>query len=288
MSVPDFQSLMLPVLRAAAEGEIGSAELRRRVANDLGLSESDLAQMLPKGRQPIFVNNTSFALVHLQGAGLLEKVKSGVYRITEQGRNVLAQQPERVDTGFLRRYPAYGDWYRRITARPPTGARAVPGAAAELETDLLNHVRERSPTFFEKHILRLLIAMGYGGGRAEMAEITGRPGDGGIDGTIKEDVLGINVVYFQAKRYAEGNPVGRSDLQRFAGSLDEKRATKGIFVTTSTFSPAAQEYAQRISKHIVLIDGAELARLMVRYNVGVLPEGEPNKLQKVDEAYFTE
>ena len=305
MAVPDFQSLMLPVLRAVADGDISAADLRGRVAAELRLTETDLAEMLPSGRQTTFANRTAWANIFLQRAGLLEKVSRGVYRITDEGRQALVEQPERIDMRFLERYPAYVEWRQRSAAG--SGERAAPPVAdalatrtpeeqidasfkslgAALEDDLLERVREMSPAFFERLIIDLLIAMGYGGGRAEMGQAIGRAGDGGIDGMIKEDALGLDIVYVQAKRYADGNTVGRSEVQSFAGSLDGVGATKGIFFGTSTFSQGARDYVGRISKRLVLIDGAELARLMVQHNVGVRTR-TTYEVKKIDEDYFTE
>ena len=305
MAVLDFQSLMLPVLHAVADGDISAADLRGRVAAELQLTETDLAEMLPSGRQTTFANRTAWANIFLQRAGLLETVSRGVYRITDEGRQALVEQPERIDMRFLERYPAYVEWRQRSVAG--SGERAPPPVADVLATrtpeeqidasfkslgaalgdDLLDRVREMSPAFFERLIIDLLIAMGYGGGRAEMGLAIGRSGDGGIDGMIKEDALGLDIVYVQAKRYAEGNTVGRSEVQSFAGSLDGVGATKGIFFGTSTFSQGARDYVGRISKRLVLIDGAELARLMVQHNVGVRTR-TTYEVKKVDEDYFTE
>jgi restriction system protein len=206
---------------------------------------------------------------------------------------------------FLESYPAYVEWRQRSaagrggdvgasleapdTARTPEEQIAASHTAltAALEGDLLDRVREASPSFFESLIIDLLIAMGYGGGRAEMGQAIGRAGDGGIDGIIKEDALGLDIVYVQAKRYAAQNSVGRGEVQSFAGSLDGVGATKGIFVTTSTFRQGAREYVERIAKRIVLVDGAELARLMVEHKVGVRTR-TTYELKKVDEDYFTE
>jgi restriction system protein len=261
--------------------------------------------MLPSGRQTTFANRTAWANVFLQRAGLLEKARRGVYRISKEGRRILAEAPERIDMRFLERYPAYVQWRQRSaagrggdvgaiseapdTARTPEEQMAASHVAltAALESDLLDRVREASPGFFESLIVDLLIAMGYGGGRAEMGEAIGRAGDGGIDGIIKEDALGLDIVYVQAKRYAAQNTVGRSEVQSFAGSLDGVGATKGIFVTTSSFSQGAREFVERIAKRIVLVDGAELARLMVEHKVGVRTR-TTYELKKVDEDYFTE
>jgi restriction system protein len=306
MPVPDFQSLMLPVLRAAAEGQIAAKDLRDRVASEVGLSETDLAEMIPSGRQTTFVNRTAWAYVFLQRAGLLERVGRGVYRITDEGRRALEERPERIDMRFLERYPSYVEWRHRSASGGATPGEAgmdiTTGVAqtpeeqmdasykslnAALEADLVDRVRELSPAFFESLIIELLIAMGYGGGRAEMGQAIGRAGDGGVDGIIKEDALGLDIVYVQAKRYGAQNTVGRGEVQSFAGSLDGVGATKGIFVTTSAFSQGAREFAQRIAKRIVLVDGSELARLMIRHDVGVRTRATYN-LKKVDEDYFTE
>lgn len=307
MPVPDFQSLMLPVLRAAADGEISAPEMRERVAGELGLSESDLAEMLPSGRQTTFTNRVAWANVFLQRAGLLERPRRGVYRITEEGRRVLGEAPERIDMRFLERYPAYVEWRRRSAAGADRN-HEVPGAlpsedtsatpeeqiershtalVAALEADLLDRIRDRPPVFFEKLIIDLLIAMRYGGGREEMGKAIGRAGDAGIDGIIKEDPLGLDVVYVQAKRYGADNTVGRAEVQSFAGSLDGVGATKGIFFTTSTFSRSAREFAERIAKRIILVDGAELARLMVKHDVAVRTR-QTFAIKTVDEDYFAE
>jgi restriction system protein len=306
MAVPDFQSLMLPVLRTAAEHDISSSELRARIAADLHLSAVDMAEMLPSGRAPTFANRVAWATFYLQRAGLLDRVSRGVYRITAAGRQVLAEQPDRLDMRFLERCPAYVEWRQRTaagagergpalvadvvaTARTPEEQidASFKSLSAALEDDLIERVREMSPGFFERLIIDLLIAMGYGGGRAEMGQAIGRSGDGGIDGMIKEDALGLDIVYVQAKRYAEGNAVGRSEVQSFAGSLDGVGATKGIFFATSTFSQGARDYVGRIAKRIVLIDGVELGRHMVRHNVGVRTR-TTYEVKKVDEDYFTE
>jgi restriction system protein len=305
MTVPDFQSLMLPVLRAAADGDITAADLRSRVARDLQLTEADLAEVLPSGRQTTFANRTAWANVFLQRAGLLEKAGRGVYRITREGRQVMAERPERVDMRFLERYPAYTEWRRRSAAIKTDGSEqggetepqdqtpeeqieaSHTALTSALRSDLLERVREMPPAFFERLIVDLLIAMGYGGGRAEMGQAIGRAGDGGIDGMIKEDALGLDIVYVPAKRYGDGNTVGRAEVQSFAGSLDGVGATKGIFFTTSTFSQGARDYVGRISKRIVLIDGAELSALMIRNGVGVRTR-TVYEIKRLDEDYFTE
>jgi len=308
MSVPDFQSLMLPELRALGEGEVTSAELRDRVAKAAGLTEDDLAEMLPSGRQSTFVNRTSWANLFMQRAGLVDKVRRGVYRLSDEGKKVLANPPARVDLRYLAKYPSFVEW-RQASAEgravedaesSPAGQATIVAVTPEeqmershesltaaLQTDLLDRVRELSPAFFESLIIDLLTAMGYGGGRAEMGRAVGKSGDGGIDGIIKEDALGLDIVYMQAKRYAAENSVGRQDIQGFAGSLDGVRATKGIFFTTSTFTKGALEYVEKIAKRIILIDGQALAKLMIRHNVGVRTT-TTYEIKKADENYFSE
>lgn len=311
MAVPDFQSLMLPVLKATADGEIGSADLRKRVAQAIGLTPEDLAEMLASGRQSRFTNRNSWATIFLRRAGLIERTQRGVNRITDEGRRALAENPSRIDMRYLERFPSYVEWRRRSNADTEAetgrsiaaGDSAVSASSSEtpeeqidrshkallaaLETDLLDRILSMSPAFFENLIVELLIAMGYGGGRAEMGKAVGRAGDSGIDGTIKEDALGLDVVYMQAKRYAPENSIGRPEVQGFAGSLDGVRATKGIFITTSSFTANAREFADKISKRIILIDGAELARLMVSHNVGVRVRST-YEIKKVDEDYFSD
>jgi restriction system protein len=308
MPVPDFQSLMLPVLRAMADGEVTSAELRDRVAKAAGLSEDDLAEMLPSGRQSTFVNRTSWANVFMQRAGLVDKVRRGVYRLSEEGKKVLADPPARVDLRYLSKYPSFVEWRHAsaegrsaedaessLIGQATNGAvtpeeqmeRSHESLTAALQTDLLDRVRELSPAFFESLIIDLLTAMGYGGGRAEMGKAVGKSGDGGIDGIIKEDALGLDIVYMQAKRYAAENSVGRQDIQGFAGSLDGVRATKGVFFTTSSFTKGALEYVDKISKRIILIDGQALTKLMIRHNVGVRTR-TTYEIKRADEDYFSE
>ena len=308
MAVPDFQTLMLPVLRATADGEISARDLRARLAEEFELSESDLAEMLPSGRAPTFANRVAWANFSLQRAKLIEKVGRGVYVASKEGRSLLDNPPDRIDMRFLERYPAYVEWRQRSrSGRAKKGdeerttadtsndattpeeqiAASHASLVEALRADLIDRVRELSPAFFERLIVDLLIAMGYGGGREDMGRAIGRGGDGGIDGIIKEDALGLDIVYIQAKRYGGDSTVGRPEVQSFAGSLDGVGATKGIFVTTSSFSKGALEFAERIAKRIILLDGDELARLMVRHGVGVRIRTTYD-IKTVDEDYFTE
>lgn len=307
MTVPDFQTLMLPVLRAIGDAETSKPpEVRERVARYCRLSAEQLEERLPSGRQATFDNRVAWANVYLQHAGLVETVKRGVYRITARGREVLQSPPDRIDRQFLRRFPEFTEWREREAATnvPTPSDASTQNAAGEqtpqetielavqaldrdLRTALLARLRQLSPESFERLILDLLVAMGYGGGRAEMARQTQRSNDDGIDGVIKEDALGLDLVLIQAKRYTPPNAVGRPEMQGFVGSLAGNGTAKGIFVTTSTFTSGARDYVARIPNRVILIDGEELARLMIRYDVGVRVT-QTYAIKDIDENAFEE
>ncbi len=304
MAVPDFQSLMLPGLMALADGSpTPIAEVRDRVAASEGLTSEDVREMLPSGRQPVLANRVSWAVMHMERAGLLERTKRGVYRLMPEGERLLSRTPSRIDMNLLREYPGYAEWIKQAQT-PSASKEAAPGQAenlkdtpeealdraaeqlrSALEADVLQRVRDAAPAFLEGVVVDLLIAMGYGGGDAAKGRVTGRSGDGGIDGTIREDALGLDEVYVQAKKYAEGNAVGEGDLRNFAGAIDAAGTTKGVFVTTAGFTRAAKDYVARSPKRIVLIDGAELARLMVRHGIGVRTR-TLHEIKRIDEDYF--
>ncbi len=304
MPVPDFQSLMLPVLKALADGgEMPISDVRERVAASEYLSVEDIDEMLPSGRQSVLANRVSWAAKYLERAGLLERVRRGVWRMTAKGEKLLTNPPSRIDMNYLRNYPAFVAWRTSKSTlsrggdaalSPPDESMDTPEEALEkaarelreaLEAEVLDRVRGAAPSFLEKAVVNLLIAMGYGGGDAARGLVTGRSGDGGIDGTIREDVLGLDEVYIQAKKYAEGNTVGESDLRNFAGAIDAAGTTKGVFVTTAGFTRAAKNYVARSPKRIVLIDGEELARLMVRHDIGVRLK-DRHEIKRIDEDYF--
>ncbi len=304
MPIPDFQSLMLPALKALSDGaEKPISEIRNHIAETQGLTPEDMQELLPSGRQPVFVNRVSWALIHLGRAGLSERVRRGVWRLTEEGERLLANSPSSIDMNYLRNYPAYVAWRIGKNTSPSSGDttpmppddsadtpeeeldRIVRQLRNELEVDVLDRVREAPPAFFEQVVVDLLIAMGYGKGDAAMGRVTGRSGDGGIDGKIREDALGLDEVYVQAKRYADGNTVGEGELRNFAGAIDAAGTTKGVFVTTSGFTSAAKKYVARSPKRIVLIDGEELARLMVVHSIGVRTR-ICHEIKRIDEDYF--
>ncbi len=300
--VPDFQSLMLPVLRTAEKGEVRIGDVVDFLAGTLGLSEEERSVLLPSGRQTVFANRVHWAKTYLAKAGLVEPTRRGHFRITGRGQEVLAESPKAIDIRFLERFDEFIQFRER--AEPAPGAiearKSIAGQdqtpdevmraahvqrEVALAQELLERVRGALPDFFERLIVNLLLAMGYGGSAAEAGRALGRSGDGGVDGVIDQDALGLDRVYIQAKRYADGNTVGPSAIRDFFGSLDRHKANKGLFVTTSSFTSSARETADYLSKRIVLIDGELLARLMIRHNVGCRIE-ETLYLKKLDEDFF--
>lgn len=276
MAIPDYQSLMLPVLDVAAKSESSVPVAEETIAAHLGLTDEERALMLPSGKQRVLHNRIHWAKFYLTKAGLLESPKRGRFNISDAGRKVLANPPEKMDTQFLLTIPAFREFYRSGDDQETVGQEGAPAAAAAADTpeevieaaytalraalraDLMDRILQNSPSFFERVIVDLLVAMGYGGSRRDAAEQLGRSGDGGVDGVVNEDVLGLDRVYVQAKRYAPGTTVGRPEIQAFTGSLVGLGATKGVFVTTSTFSAQAIEFASRIPQRVILIDGKRL------------------------------
>lgn len=298
MPIPDFQTIMLPFLELAAaeHEEITLQQAIAELADGFGLTPEERAELLPSGFQAKFTNRVAWAATHLRKAGLLERVSRGRYRLTERGQRLLAASPTHVTMADLSKYPEY------VEFKSGEGKAATTSAASEssqtpqelieatalaiqqgLAQELLERVRSSSPEFFERLVIDLLVSMGYGGSRADAGRAVGRAGDEGIDGIIKEDRLGLDAVYVQAKRWAK--TVGRPELQMFAGSLDGQRASKGVFLTTSTFSADARAYVAGIGKRIVLIDGTELAELMIDTGVGVASVSTYT-IKRVDEDYF--
>ncbi|MDE0109010.1 MAG: restriction endonuclease [Bryobacterales bacterium] len=292
---------MLPTLKALSEGaETKISVVRQRVVDAEGLTSEQLEELLPSGQQTVFANRVSWAMMYMQKAGLATRVRRGVYQLSADGSSLLAQPPPKIDLNVLQEYPAFREWRSQnqkqagTVASPPaspadTPEEALEGAARHLsdllEADVLDRIRNSDPAFLESVVVDLLIAMGYGGGDAAKGQVTGKSGDGGIDGTIREDALGLDEVYVQAKKYAADNSVGEGDLRNFAGAIDAAGTTKGVFVTTSSFTKAARNYLTRSPKRIVLIDGREFARLMVRHNIGVRTKMNL-AIKRIDEDYF--
>jgi restriction system protein len=301
--IPDYQTAMLPTLRALSNGTVLRAtDIREFVAQVFHVSEDELRELVPSGQKTLFSDRVSWALTYMKKAGLLETPKRAHYRLTQRGRDLLATNPERIDLTILARYPEFVDWKERSDA--PKGTKVVAHATLDgshtpeesldsaylalrrtIEADLLDQVKSMPPAFFEKLVVQLLVSMGYGGSLKDAGQAVGKSGDGGIDGIIKEDKLGLDVIHVQAKRWQ--STVGRPEIQSFAGSLDGVKAKKGIFITTSTFSSDAKAYADKIEKRIVLIDGERLAGLMFEHNVGVTRVASYD-VKRVDTDYFSE
>ena len=307
MAVPDYQSLMLPLLRFAGgkKDEISTGEAVEVLAKELGLTDEDLKEMLPSGIQSAFVNRVGWASTYMKKAGLLEATRRGYYRITSRGQELLKKQPKAINVKLLKQYPEFLEFQQLKGTRrgdkvsSPSGApdisTATPSEALEtvyenlrdeLVDELLARLKKSSPTFFEHVVVELLVKLGYGGSRADAGKAIGRSGDGGIDGIIKEDRLGLDVVYIQAKRW-DNNSVGRPDVMQFAGALQAQKANKGIFITTSRFTDDARSYVSQIGSKIVLIDGEQLTNLMIENDVGVSTVSL-YPVKKIDTDYFDE
>lgn len=296
MPVPNFQSLMRPLLEHSADGHDHThAEAVDALGATLALSNEEREELLPSGKQTRLANRVAWARTHLKHAGLLESPARGVFRITARGLEALAETREAIDMKYLARYPEYLE-FRAGKLVVGGNTEAVDDQTPEerlesshatlrdaLADDLLDRMRQVAPAFFEQLVVDLLVAMGYGGSRRDAAQAVGQSGDGGIDGIIKEDKLGLDAVYVQAKRWS--GSVGRPVVQAFAGSLEGFRARKGILITTSSFSKDAMDYVGKIEKRIVLIDGVRLADLMIEHGVGVDPVAS-YVVHKIDEDYF--
>lgn len=301
MSLPTYQDAMLPMVRALEDGnERHIRDLTEMLIREFGLSESERQELLPSGQSTVIGNRIGWARTYLSKSGLIEKASTrGRYKITERGLDVLRRNPGRIDNDLLSEFPEFTGWLNLKRDQPtavPTDNRweQTPEESLEtahqtlrvnLATEVLEKVKTCSPAFFERLVVELLVKMGYGGTREDAGQAVGRSGDGGIDGIIKEDRLGLDVIYLQAKRWE--NTVGSPEIQKFAGALQGRRATKGVFITTSDYSKGAREFAGAINNKIILIDGDELADLMIDYNVGVSIFAT-YETKKIDSDYFIE
>lgn len=300
MAIPGFQEFMLPLLRRASDGaDHRLRDLREQVADDLGLDETDRAEMLGSGNQARYANRFYWAAIHLNRAKLSESPSRGLFRITPRGRDMLARGVNRVDLRLLNEFPEFREFRQSKGEAPTAAVENVPDlvqqtpqelldkAYAELRAavgaELLQKLKDGTPSFFERVVVDVMQAMGYGAFSPDAGIVVGSPGDGGIDGIIHLDKLGLETIYLQAKRW-EGS-VGRPDVQKFSGSLDGVRAKKGVMVTTSSFASGALEYVKGIDKRIVLIDGDRLVNLMIDHGIGVT-EYRKVTLVKVDSDYF--
>ncbi|MCL6508264.1 MAG: restriction endonuclease [Bryobacteraceae bacterium] len=301
MAIPDYQTLMLPLLRQLADGqEHRLRDLIDQLADECSLTEAERRELLPSGQQPVFENRVGWARTYLKKAGLLESPRRGWIQITQRGLDVLKQRPERITVSLLEQFEEFRAFkaQRNTTApmndaMPPHDtaspeellARAYEILKQNLLEELLEQVKRASPAFFERLVVELLVRMGYGGSFQEAARAIGHSGDEGIDGIIKEDRLGFDVVYVQAKRWEQS--VSRPEVQKFAGALQGHHARKGVFLTTSTFTKEAHEYAEKIDSKIVLIDGERLAELMFEHNVGVSTVTS-YPVKRIDNDFFLE
>ncbi len=297
MPLPKFQTIMLPAFKALADGqEKQLSAVYRHVADAFQLTQEALQEKTPGAASSLFTVRTRYAVTCLVRAGLVRKVRRGTYQLTSEGKHLLSSQPGGINLQLFQNRIGDDAVLDPNTLTPPQETepheapeealdQAVHQLRAALEKDLLQRLQEAPPEFLERAVVDLLIAMGYGGGNADRGRVTGRLGDGGIDGTIKEDALGLDEVYIQAKKYARDNSVGVEALRSFVGALDAAGTNKGVFVTTASFTAAAKDYLRLSSKRIILIDGTKLARLMVDYDVGVRLR-ESYRIKRIDEDYF--
>jgi len=301
MAIPDYQSIMLPLLAYARDQrEHSLRETIEALADVFTLTKEERRELLPSGQQATFDNRVAWARTYMNKAGLLESTRRGYFQITDRGLEVLKNNPPDINVKFLEQFPEFLE-FRAIKKDKPEKVRDVEATGLQtpeevlessyskvrldLAAEVLQTISNCSPTFFERLVIDLLVKMGYGGTRKDAGEAIGKSGDEGIDGIIKEDRLGLDAIYIQAKRWQ--NPVGRPEIQKFAGALQGHRAKKGIFITTSNFTKEAEEYVSKIETKIVLIDGDLLAQLMIDHNIGVAPVAS-YEIKKVDSDYFTE
>ncbi len=302
MAIPDYQTLMLPLLKVLADKQERSLrEVVALLADEFDLNEEERGQLLPSGGQSIISNRVAWAKTYLKKAGLVDQPKRGYVQLTTSGEKVIKSHPTQVNIKFLEQFPnfvAFRDSQQQIglqqvspcsndqSATPEelieSGAKTI---RKELAEEVLQRIKSCSPTFFERLVVELLVKMGYGGTRQDAGRAIGRSGDEGIDGVIHEDRLGLDVIYLQAKRWEA--VVGRPEIQKFVGALQGQRAKKGVFITTSDFTKEAVEYVRNIDNKVVLISGALLANLMIDHNVGV-SLAATYEIKKIDSDYFLE
>ncbi|AMQ89621.1 restriction endonuclease [Marinobacter sp. LQ44] len=303
MAIPDFQSVMRPVLLAVSDGAAKPlADVRETVKEHFRLTEQERKERLPSGNQTVINNRVGWARTYLNKAGLLTIPERGMVQITERGQSALQQGPDRISVTWLKQFPEFHDFHSHKSKPAPNKiedeeesleeatpdeqlSSAHQSLMASLADEVLDSIRQASPTFFEKLVVDLMISIGYGGSRREAGQATQATNDDGIDGIIKEDKLGLDTIYLQAKRWA--NTVHRPEIDKFIGALTRQRARKGVFLTTSDFSAGAREAAAGLDMKVVLIDGRELAQLMIENNLGVNVK-ETYEVKQVDSDYFIE
>jgi restriction system protein len=304
MTIPDFQSIMLPLLKILGDGKIYKyREILELLAKEFKVTEAERKEFHPSGQSGIFDGRVGWAKTYLKKAGLIDSPQRATFVISERGKRILSQNPARIDAKFLRQFPEFQE-FNRVNKQndaiavdsslPTSDQEQTPEELLEnsyqeirrsLATDLLSILRKLSPAAFEKLVVELLVKMGYGGSIKDAGKAVGKSGDEGIDGIIKEDKLGLDIIYIQGKRWADNNAVGRPEIQKFVGALAGQGAKKGIFITTSYFTKDALEYAPRNEIKIVLIDGEELGQLMIDYNLGVSTQ-KIYEIKRIDHDYF--
>lgn len=300
MAIPDYQSIMLPLLKLASDKkEHSMREAIELLASFFKVSKTELQELLPSGQQRIFDNRVGWARTYLKKAGLLDSQKRGFFIITDKGLSVLKSNLQKITVEFLRQYPEFVEFQTikkgsKETEDGEISVQQTPEESLEygyqklrqaLSQDLLDKIKSCSAVFFEKLVVELLVKMGYGGSRQDAGQAIGKSGDEGIDGIIKEDKLGLDVIYIQAKKW-EG-AVGRPEIMKFVGALQGQHARKGIFITTSYFTEDAMQYAKKVESKIILIDGDELSKLMIDYDIGVAQMASYD-IKRIDSDYFSE
>ena len=301
MAIPDFQTLMLPLLRISSEAEVSLSEATERLSTEFHLTDEERNALLPSKRQTIIKNRVGWAKTYLVKAGLLQATKRAHFTITDVGKSILDKNVSCINIKFLQQYPEFRKFHQgnddncdfdsihNNLDENLTPEEIIHNSLDQIEEtlgdEILNKILSLNPEFFENLVVKLLVAMGYGGSFEEAGRALGKSGDGGVDGVIDQDILGLDRIYVQAKRYTEGNNVGSSAIRDFFGSLDRVKASKGLFVTTSEFTHDAKETAQYLSKRLVLINGRQLVKLMIRYGVGCRIE-ETLYIKKLDEEFF--
>lgn len=302
MDIPDYQTVMLPILEIASDGAGHTfREIVELLSEKYKLTEDQKKELLPSGTQAIFDNRIGWAKTYLKKAGLLQYPKRGSIQITERGKSVLSEKPEKLDAKFLKRFEEFNEFQNlsyqsndvsvadQIEYQDKTPEEIMESAFQDLKKtladEILEKIRNVEPSFFEKLVVELLVKMGYGGSIKDAGKAIGKSGDEGIDGTIKEDKLGLDIIYIQAKRWKDGNSVGRPELQKFVGALAGQGAKKGIFITASNFTKDALDYTPKNETKIIMIDGKQLAELMIEYNLGVSCQ-QTYEVKKLDNDYF--
>lgn len=302
MPIPDFQTLMLPLLHFASDGKVRTlSDARKHLTTIFALTSDEIAELLPSGRQRRFDNRVAWAKVYLEQAGLLFSPERGKFQVTTEGKTFLGTKPNKITISSLVQFEKFRAFRtptktnkteQKIAFSPEISEtpeelleQSYQSINEELANSLLEHIKQCTPAFFEKLVVELLLKMGYGRNRIAAGSAIGRSGDEGIDGIISEDRLGLEAIYIQAKRWT--GSVGRPEIQKFVGALHGKRARKGVFLTTGTFSQDARDYVSHIDPRVVLIDGTQLSEYMIEHNLGVSVKAT-YEVKRIDTDYFTE